>query len=659
MIPLGKSGVGKTALILRYLHQKFEEPSKTVRTTQHSTIVKIGHEQLNVNIWDVGGKVKKKTTDRCNVYFLCFSVVDETSFHFVKKMYQQLKSQHKEDNYFCLVGCKGDLRHNPNNTPVPEEVITQFAQEIGVPYQETSAKDNTGISTVFNTAFQKKREILIIEQQKLRDQQILEDHLTKKSTLSQIFEISRIRVLYVEKVQHHESIAVQHITMEENVDQLFDYFLMGDIDPKNSPLFECTVLLLRSQTQLLKHTIINSPRILHRLMTQITTPDYSKLTDRTRSIFIDFLQGLTKSHLNSLIQFLNRFPLDYNKEYRNNGITGKLFSVNGVVPEGEIVFLRHLMMECADEGKLKLVTEILNADQKLSIETGNPSLIQRCDLGNTFLVILQIPSGISIVDGIFKQVVKIYGTSSQLVLKTITFDDYCIPKIILQYICQPDTCDDAVTFCIHLLSVHKDNQASLLPFHTILVSHSHQFAQLLTSNSLRLRHAALLLTEHLIKLSYHSIALPLLPASLDLFFSEPRGNVIHHLVTSIFTEILSSGISEIQSFVISELQFPFRIMKAFEEDDGIVVPNVMHLVSPRKSKEYFGHLAEMVKAIEEAPLGGVAEGSVLATEEWRRFKGRVLQERKERELFPPSSEMRLKNRQGSVIVLPRMNNGSK
>ncbi|NWT89719.1 RHBT2 protein, partial [Lanius ludovicianus] len=126
---------------------------------------------VSLRLWDTFGdhhKDRRFAYGRSDVVVLCFSIANPNSLHHVKTMW------YPEIKHFCprapviLVGCQLDLRYadleavnrarRPLARPIkPSDILPperghEVAQELGVPYYETSVVAQFGVKDVFDNA---------------------------------------------------------------------------------------------------------------------------------------------------------------------------------------------------------------------------------------------------------------------------------------------------------------------------------------------------------------------------------------------------------------------------------------------------------------------------------------------------------------------------
>lgn len=157
LVLLGDSSVGKTALIRRYATDTFSntEASTVVAAT---TNVQFTRERdsltLSVTVWDTAGQENFRSL--APVYYqdaqlalIVFSVEDSETFNSISSWIQQVKDS-QSDIIILLCGNKNDLE----NRDINFDTAFARAQELQVPYTETSAKNGEGVKEAFEKLFE-------------------------------------------------------------------------------------------------------------------------------------------------------------------------------------------------------------------------------------------------------------------------------------------------------------------------------------------------------------------------------------------------------------------------------------------------------------------------------------------------------------------------
>ncbi|KAJ6686026.1 RAS-RELATED PROTEIN RABD2A-LIKE [Salix purpurea] len=146
LLLIGDSGVGKSCLLLRFADDSYIE----------SYISTIGVDFVNgktikLQIWDTAGQERFRTITSsyyrgAHGIIVVYDVTDQESFNNVKQWLNEIDRYASDNVNKLLVGNKSDLTANK---VVSYETAKAFADEIGIPFMETSAKDATNVEQAF------------------------------------------------------------------------------------------------------------------------------------------------------------------------------------------------------------------------------------------------------------------------------------------------------------------------------------------------------------------------------------------------------------------------------------------------------------------------------------------------------------------------------
>jgi len=153
VVLLGESGVGKTAIAIRYVKNEFDQKMKpTIGASFLPKSTKVENVQFELSIWDTAGQEVYRTLTPlyyrdANMAIIVFDLTVKSSFDAVQSWINQVK-EHNPDALLILAGNKCDLE--------AERVITMnealgFAQSKNISYQECSAFTGYGVDILFDT----------------------------------------------------------------------------------------------------------------------------------------------------------------------------------------------------------------------------------------------------------------------------------------------------------------------------------------------------------------------------------------------------------------------------------------------------------------------------------------------------------------------------
>jgi small GTP-binding protein len=161
---LGDSGVGKTAFILRFCEDKFEEDSlTTIGLDQKNKFVKRGDKKLELHIWDTAGQERFRSIAK-NCYkgadgiILMYDISKYETFKQIKTWINNIKESIDIDKIALLVvGNKCDM-------PKTDETVDQQSKQnyentSKMKIIEASAKDNINVNESFISLIDKMLEL--------------------------------------------------------------------------------------------------------------------------------------------------------------------------------------------------------------------------------------------------------------------------------------------------------------------------------------------------------------------------------------------------------------------------------------------------------------------------------------------------------------------
>ena len=152
---LGQDLVGKTALISRFLNNKFPETRETTVEDQYKKAIKLNGVECELEILDTAGQEEyQPMMDDWIKFAYCFilvySIDNKESFIQINNKYETiLKNKSKEKNKISIIilGNKCDLDND--NRKVTKEEADKYANSIGVTLIETSALNSINVNEGF------------------------------------------------------------------------------------------------------------------------------------------------------------------------------------------------------------------------------------------------------------------------------------------------------------------------------------------------------------------------------------------------------------------------------------------------------------------------------------------------------------------------------
>ena len=151
-IIIGDSAVGKSNILLRYIHDKFnEEFQSTIGVEFGAKNIKIEDKIYRIQIWDTAGQETFRSITRAyykNSVCACvvYDITNRNSFQNIKSWIEDCKKQSPKSVFLVLIGNKIDLE---NKREVSYEEGSIYAQKNGMLFFETSAKTGKNIEEIF------------------------------------------------------------------------------------------------------------------------------------------------------------------------------------------------------------------------------------------------------------------------------------------------------------------------------------------------------------------------------------------------------------------------------------------------------------------------------------------------------------------------------
>ncbi|KAL7860192.1 hypothetical protein AOLI_G00165410 [Acnodon oligacanthus] len=165
MVILGSTKVGKTAIVSRFLNERFDDQYTPTIEDFHRKFYSIRGDVYQLDILDTSGNhpfpaMRRLSILTGDVFILVFSLDNRDSFQEVQRLKRQifetkscLKNKTKENVDVPLVIC-GNKCDRELSREVPDEEIEQLVAG-GEPcaYFEVSAKRNTNVDLMFHALF--------------------------------------------------------------------------------------------------------------------------------------------------------------------------------------------------------------------------------------------------------------------------------------------------------------------------------------------------------------------------------------------------------------------------------------------------------------------------------------------------------------------------
>jgi len=154
LLVIGDSGVGKSCLLLRFADDVYSETYiSTIGVDFKIRTMEIGGKTVKLQIWDTAGQEKFRTIT--STYYrgahgiaIVYDVTDQASFNHLSMWLQEIERSAKDNVSKVIIGNKSDMT---SKRIVDTNSAKDFADKLGIPFLETSAKNSTNVEQAFLT----------------------------------------------------------------------------------------------------------------------------------------------------------------------------------------------------------------------------------------------------------------------------------------------------------------------------------------------------------------------------------------------------------------------------------------------------------------------------------------------------------------------------
>nr|BAV58347.1 GTP-binding protein YPTC1 [Ulva partita] len=154
LLLIGDSGVGKSCLLLRFADDTYTESYiSTIGVDFKIRTVELDGKIIKLQIWDTAGQERFRTITSsyyrgAHGIIVVYDVTDQESFDNVKTWLSEIDRYANEHVNKLLVGNKADL---VSKKVVETQAAQEFADDLNIPFLETSAKDSKNVEQAFMT----------------------------------------------------------------------------------------------------------------------------------------------------------------------------------------------------------------------------------------------------------------------------------------------------------------------------------------------------------------------------------------------------------------------------------------------------------------------------------------------------------------------------
>jgi len=154
LLLIGDSGVGKSCLLLRFADDTYTESYiSTIGVDFKIRTIELEGKTVKLQIWDTAGQERFRTITSsyyrgAHGIIVVYDVTDNDTFTNVKQWLQEIDRYASEGVNKLLVGNKSDLT---SKKVVEYSVAKEFADQLKIPFLETSAKNALNVEQAFLT----------------------------------------------------------------------------------------------------------------------------------------------------------------------------------------------------------------------------------------------------------------------------------------------------------------------------------------------------------------------------------------------------------------------------------------------------------------------------------------------------------------------------
>ncbi|KAH8371296.1 hypothetical protein KR093_006827 [Drosophila rubida] len=148
LLIIGNSSVGKTSFLFRYADDSFTSAFVSTVGIDFKVKTVFRHDKrVKLQIWDTAGQERYRTITTAYYrgamgFILMYDVTNEDSFNSVQDWVTQIKTYSWDNAQVILVGNKCDME---DQRVISFERGRQLADQLGVEFFETSAKENVNV----------------------------------------------------------------------------------------------------------------------------------------------------------------------------------------------------------------------------------------------------------------------------------------------------------------------------------------------------------------------------------------------------------------------------------------------------------------------------------------------------------------------------------
>ncbi|KTW30532.1 GTP-binding protein ypt1 [Pneumocystis jirovecii RU7] len=152
LLLIGDSGVGKSCLLLRFADDTYTESYiSTIGVDFKIRTIELNGKTVKLQIWDTAGQERFRTITSsyyrgAHGIIIVYDVTDQDTFNNVKQWLQEIDRYACESVNKLLVGNKSDMS---DKKVIDYTTAKEYADGLGIPFLETSAKSSVNVEQAF------------------------------------------------------------------------------------------------------------------------------------------------------------------------------------------------------------------------------------------------------------------------------------------------------------------------------------------------------------------------------------------------------------------------------------------------------------------------------------------------------------------------------
>lgn len=152
---LGKAGIGKTSIILRYMKNQFSySTNPTIDAVFTAQFINNNDNVVKLDIWDTAGQERFESMvplyyRNAHIILIVYDITDRETYEKAKKWVDRVKRETYVDSIYVLIGNKSDIS---TDRAVETSELESYAREKDIMFFECSAKTGENVQNIFTSA---------------------------------------------------------------------------------------------------------------------------------------------------------------------------------------------------------------------------------------------------------------------------------------------------------------------------------------------------------------------------------------------------------------------------------------------------------------------------------------------------------------------------